>query len=305
MPRSKGKRKAKHNYGDVTKQAMEWDFRKSASFVNIDRKQENADVAKFQRTNDIKLLETIYHRRVPSLQIWARRYSYLLNDFDDMYEELTFHFIKAVHGYNPRKGTSFNTFLFTTFLNCVRNIRSGQCAKKRRPKEAEESDTTNFMLSLDYNYSKKDGSESTLKEVIADELSSDDRVMDRICLEETIDVLAHEDPNIKGFLRKLSSGNTIAALLKEAKTKTGKVQVSRSMAKRLDTKRRCNRIVSDLIRDKKKIDDDFELLEYEIVSPCRIQYTIEMSKTEESDDIMRTVRNIRRDRERLLATLNG
>ena len=48
---------------------ISYDFRKSTSFIKLNRKQENIDVVKFQKTKDVKLLEKLYHQRIPSLQI--------------------------------------------------------------------------------------------------------------------------------------------------------------------------------------------------------------------------------------------
>ena len=138
-----------------------WGPNTNAIFINIDRIKENNDVMRFQKTNDDVILEEIFHQRVPTLQIWARRYSYLTkNDSKDMFQEFTVHFMKAVRAYQKNKG-HFNTFLYRTLLNCVRNIISNKKAKKRRPHSEDPDSINDFMLSLDFDYSAKNGSEST------------------------------------------------------------------------------------------------------------------------------------------------
>ena len=298
------KKEIKDMEGDPIKTDNNWGPNSNALYVSINRKKENQDVVLFQKTGDIKILERIYHRRVPNLQILANKYKYLTSDSEDMFEELTFHFIKTVHGYDPKRG-SFNTYFYSSMLYCTRNLRNNKKAKKRRPKGSDPDSIANFTLSLDYNYNTKDGSDSTLKDVIANDLASEDSTMDRLCLEETIDLLANENVNVKSFLKKISDGNSVSALLKECKTKEGKIKISKVQGARLDTKRRCNRIVTNLIKNKTNIDEDFKLVNYHVVDLNKLHYKIEMKKTAEADFLMKTIRKLKKDREHLLQKIKG
>jgi len=282
---------------------LSWDFRKSLVFVNINKKEENKDVIKFQKTQDLDILEIIYHRRVPSLQIWARKYAYLVNDFDDMYGELTYHFVKSVYGYDHKRG-SFNTFLFSTLLYCIRNKKSREEARKRRPYGVKIDDARNFVLSLDHNYNQKDGAENNLKDILKD-VKSENKIAKDICLIETIKILSRDDKNIGLFLKKLSEGGTVTSLLRDIRTKHGKIKISKIQAKKLNLKKRCNRIVSNLIKDKNDICDKFQLVKYHIKDLDKLHYTIEMKKTLETDKIMKTIRKLRRNKDKYLEILQG
>jgi len=276
-----------------------WNFRQSANFVKIDRKQENENVVNFQQTKKKETLEELYYNRIPTLQIWSKRYSYLTNDSDDMFEELVYHFIKAVYGYKQCKG-SFNTFLFTSLLNCVRNIRSGQLAKKRIPEGMESESPLSFLLSLDYNYDKKDGEESTLKDILANKIATEDSIREKISIDETIEMICKNDPHMKIVLKKLSDGETIASVIKESKTKHGRVKLSRVQAGQLKKNRKCNKTVSKIIDEKGLVCGEFDLMSYRVSDTNNLHYVIELKKTKESDAILRTIRKFRRNKDYII-----
>jgi len=276
-----------------------WNFRQSANFVNIDRKQENKDVVKFQRTKKKELLEKLYYNRIPTLQIWSKRYSYLINDSDDMFGELVYHFIKAVYGYKQCKG-SFNTFLFASLLYCVRNIRSSQLAKKRVPEGMENESPLSFLLSLDYNYNKGDGEESTLKDILADEIATENSIREEISIDETIEMICKNDPHMKVVLKRLSNGETVASVVKESKTKCGRIKLNEVQAKRLKKNRKCNQTVSKIIDEKVSVPGAFDLMSYRVSDTNNLHYVIELKKTKESDDILRTIRKFRRNKDYII-----
>ena len=289
MPKSESK---------VKNNQKSWNFRQSANFVKIDGKQENKNMVEFQRTKKKEILEELYYNRIPTLQIWAKRYSYLINDSDDMFEELVCHFIKAVDGYKQCKG-SFNTFLFTSLLNCVRNIRSSQLAKKRIPEGMENESSFNFLLSLDYNYNKADGEESTLKDILADKIATEDSIREKISIDETIEMLCKNDPHMKIVLKKLSDGETIASVIKESKMKRGRVKLDKVQAKQLKKNRKCNQVVSKIINNN-SVCGKFDLMSYRVSNSNNLHYVIELKKTKESDAILRTIRKFRRNKDYII-----
>ena len=271
----------------------------------IDRQAEDAAVVRFQNTKDEKIFEKLYNDRIPTLQVWARRYYYLLGGVDDMFGEFSYYFAKAAYRYNQKRG-SFNTCLFTFLMNCVRNLRSGKKAKKRKPINSDPNSIANFVLSLDYGYNDKDGTGNTLKDILSDTVSDGKDISDDIDLEETIDMLAKNDPMVRSFLRKLSNGDTLASVIKEIKTRKGKIKISHSQAQKLHRKPRQKSIVIELIKDKTDISDDFSLLDYHVETGHNdLHYTIEMRKTRDADRLMKALRKMRKERKSLMVRING
>jgi len=161
-------------------------------------------------------------------------------------------------------------------------------------------------LSLDYNYGSKDGNETTLKDIIANQMAEKDNGFNDVYLKETIDILSEKTPpHMRIFFEKLSDGNSLATLMRDSKIKRGKIKVTKSQAKKLDQTRRCNRVVADIIREKDKVEDKFQLLDYSINDSCKLKYTIEMKATKESNDMMKVIRKLRKDKEALMDRIQG
>lgn len=278
-------------------------------FASIDRKKENNQVVHFQNTGDSKIFEEIFTTRVPTLQIWARRYSYLMDCRDkivakeDMFGELSKYFTKAVYTYKKQKG-SFNTCLFTYLLNCVRNLQISKRAKKRLPKGMDANAMTNFILSLDHSYNDKDGdNKNTLGDIVSGQMKQNDNVVDQINFNETLDVISNGDSNIKGFLRKLGDGNTLSSLLKECKMVKGSIKIGKKQFNYLKDTVKYKRIVSDLIKKATNNEDAFSIVEYHVGGACRLYYTMEMHKTDDSNYILKIIRKLRRDKRTILSRL--
>jgi len=119
---------------------------------NIDRDQEDKDVAKYQKNGDEVLFEKIYNARIPTIKWWTRKYHCVMGNYSDMEGELRYYFVRAINAYDKKRG-SFNTCLFTFFLNRIRNIITKRSSNKRMPKGVK-SNLDNFVLSLDYGWDK-------------------------------------------------------------------------------------------------------------------------------------------------------
>ena len=277
---------------------------KASMFKHIDRRQENKDVIEFQKTGDIELFEKLYQDRIPSLKIWANRFHYLLDGNDDMFGELSACFFKAIEKYDKKRG-SFNTCLYTFFRNCVRNLRNGKKAKKRKSFGADPNSLAVKPLSLDYNYSTSDGSTSTLKDIIADETAEDICTAEKMHLDETLGILSMENEMIREFLSKLSSGNTLSSLLKDLRRKRGRLKLNRVQAKQLIQKRRCKRMVTNIIKDKSTIDRRFNLVDYKVTPSNRLYYTVELDKTKAADLMLKTIRKLRKNENFFLDKIQG
>jgi len=269
-------------------------------FIAIDRDQENKDIDCFQRTKDMVLFEKIYKARIPTLQIWARRYQYLMDSKEDMFGELSYFFTKAVLTYKINRGSSFNTCLFTYLINCIRNLQIGRRAKKRLPDGVDPNSMSKFMLSLDYNYDGKDGSENTLRDILANKMSSKETVVEKMGMDETVNILSNGNPQIVGWLKKLGEGSTITALIKECKTRNGNIYISHSQAKKLRSGRKQKKVVMALIKSKTDIHDDFSVVDYCVLKQDSLHYTIEMRKTKEADLILKTIRKLRKEKRNIM-----
>jgi DNA-directed RNA polymerase specialized sigma24 family protein len=278
---------------------------KRSTFVDVDRKQENKDIVEYQKTGDRELFEKIYKIRVPTLQNWARKYRYLMDSQEDLFSEFNICFTRAVATYKKGKG-SFNTWLFSLLQNYVRNLQTSRRAKKRLPKGMNPDAICKFIFSLDYYYGKDDDSENTLKDVLANKYNSEDKAINNIIYEETVSKMSNNNPVVKGFLHKLSFGNTVTSLLKQYRTKTGNINIDKDIFKDIDSASEKD-IVSEIIRKNNDNDSDFMIVDYDIShkdSHNNLKYTIEMKKTKETDMVIKALRRIKRDRESLISKMS-
>lgn len=272
-------------------------------FAKIDFNQENKDVDMFQKNGDTQLFEKVYRIRIPTLQIWARKYSYLVDSKEDMFGEFGLAFTKAVFTYQKSKGY-FNTYLFRLLINCTQNLMISRRAKKRLPEGMDPKTITKFMLSLDYSYDNKDGSGNTLKDVISDKMLVEPNTIDKMIADETINLISGKNSFIHGFFKRLSDGNTVASLIKEFKIRRGNIKISQEQVKRLKEKRRQKRAVIALIKDNNAICGDFLLVDYSVSNPNKLFYTIELKKTIETDLVLKTIRKLRKDKKSVLARIS-
>ncbi len=286
------------------------------AFPKIDRKQEDQNVLDYQETLDEEIIEQVYEVRVPTLKKWARQYHYLSESEDDMFAEFRQVFLKAVKKYKVNRrqkvikgrevwvSTPFNTYLWYCLDHFVKNVRNSKRAKKRRPLGSDPNSLSNFTLSLDYDYNDGDG-DSTLLDMISASVETSDDVLERISMDETLETLAPEDNLLRGFLVKLSAGSSVAALLREYKTKKGYVMVDQATADRLKQKRRCTKVVSDILKAKGKVDGAFKLNGYSIEGKRRLRYSVEFHKTSDADKISRALRRFKKDKESILSELQS
>lgn len=272
----------------------------------IDRLEENRDVVEFQKTGNLLLLEKVYKNRIPTIRTWANKYYYpgLISSVEDLFEELSFVFVKAAEKYDSKRG-SFNTCLFTFLLNRIKNLKNSKHAKKRVSEEYD-GPISGMILSLDYSYNDSEGSEITLKDVIPSPNSTHEKgyILSGTYFDETINMLSHDNPVFKGFLVKISEGGSLASLLKEYKTKKGNLKINNGQAKKLGN-RSCRKVVAELIKDDGAIQGAFKLLSYKIEDSNNLVYEVEMKKTPETDRIMKTIRDLRRNRNSYISKIRG
>lgn len=271
---------------------------KESNFVDIDRDKENKDIIKYQRTKNKLIFEEIYKNRIQTLQIWARKYKYLMDDSaDDMFSALTTYFIKAVDGYKIKKG-SFNTYLYTLLINGIRNMVINKKAIKRKPWGSDVNTLSNYTLSLDYRYDNN----NTLKDIIEDKIDKHD-LAGKMKLKEVINVLSKDDISVRDFLTKLSRGETLSTVLRERKIRKGTIRINKAKAKLLKREKKHKKIVGDLIKE--NIRGAFVILDYKIRLPNRLHYVIEMRKSKEANFVLKNIRKWRQDKQNLMRIIKG
>lgn len=276
---------------------------KIETFPELDREQEDSDIVEFQKTQDLKLLEKAFIKRIPTLKVWSKQNFYpgLISSEDDLFAELSYVFVKAATKYDSSRG-SFNTLLYTFFLNRIKNLKSSRYAKKRRSDEFAES-LSGMILSLDYSYNDKDGSLLTLKDMLPNEETTDKAYISKsVTLEETVRILSSDDPVLKSFFMKLSEGDSMASLLKQYRTRKGEIYIDNDSAKKLK-RYKCKKIVSDLIKE--EVLGDFKLLDYMVEDNNTLTYQVELKKTEETDKIVKALRNIKKNKDSLVSRIRG
>ena len=278
-------------------------YDKKELFPHLDRDQEDNDILEFQKTQDLKVLGEAFKNRIPTIKNWASKNYYpgLVASVEDLYAELSYVFVKCANKYDKSRGT-FNNLLFTFFINRIKNLKSSKYAKKRKSNEYT-GPLNGMLLSLDYSYNAKDDSSLTLKDIIACEATIDKGYISKnVALAETISILSSDDPILKDFFLKLSGGDSMASLLKEYRTKRGEISIDNDNAKKL-ARYKCKKLVSDMIKE--TVNGDFNLVEYKIDGENKLSYHIEMKRTEETDKIMKAIRNIKKNKSSIVTRIRG
>ena len=125
-----------------------------------------------------------------------------------------------------------------------------------------------------------------------------------MCTEETLDLLAHENMDFRHFLERLSDGTSFASLIKEYKTKQGKIKLTPTQRKQIGQRGK-KEVVAHFIRKNGKVDDDFKILDYKILPSNVMAYTIELKRTDETDSIIKQVRELRKNKDWYLNKIKG
>ena len=271
--------------------------------ISIDREQENKDIDLYNKTKDNLVLEKVFNNRIPTLKYWAAKHYFpgLALSLEDFYGELVIVFMKAVEKYEYGRG-SFNTCLFTFLLNRIKNIKFCKYAKKRKPENYEGS-INNIVLSLDYEYSEKNGKFVTLEEKLENEDSNDyNSTNNELNFKESVNILANGDTKLKDVLVRLGHGDSINCILKHYKTKEGKIKLDNKLKEEL-YEVKDDSIVISKIKELSGI-SDFKLISYNVGYKF-LKYTVEFKKTQEADNITKSLRKIKNDKERYLELFRG
>jgi hypothetical protein len=259
---------------------------------DIDRKKENELVCKYQETEDKIILEEIYLARIPTLEFWAKKHYYpgLACSESDLMNELTITFMKAVNGYKRNRG-DFNTCLFTFLDNRLKNIKSSVHAKKRTS-DIYQGPQSGMILSFDYAYADSVDGDLTLQDIIPEDLYEENSAPVTLNLEDTLHVLSNGDNELHVFLRGISTGKSISSLIREYKTRQGRINHNGKLLSQKEVKA--------IIKD--KIKEEFKLIDYKIVNG-NIEYEVELKKTEKADQVIKKIRELKRNKEYYLNKL--
>ena len=287
------------NDSDYKEMKVALNFLDIENKVDIDRDQEDKDVDLYQKTKDKSILNKLYRNRIPTIQFWANSNFYpgLTTSVEDLFGDLSLVFIKAVEKYTKGRG-SFNTCLFTFILNRIKNMKNSQHAKKRVSEEYT-GPLNSMVLSLDFAYNDKEGSNVTLKDILP---ALPEENEESLTFKEVITLLSKNDPILEDFFSKISEGHSLAALLKEAKTKKGEIHLNLAQYDTLK-KRRNKPLVKSILKEKSDF-EDFVLVDYSL-GCLKVFYTIELKKTPEFIAISRAVRELRSHKEYYIAKLKG
>ena len=266
--------------------------------IVIDRAQEDKDVALFQKTGDMRLLEKIYNNRIPTLKVWATKHYYpgLAISQDDLFEELSVVFVKAAQKFQKGRG-NFNTCLFTFLLNRIKNLKNGMHAKKR-VSETYEGPRSGMVLSLDFAYNDKDGSDITLKDVIPDPEFDPKKML----IDDTVEVLSNGNEVLKDFLYKVSHGESVSNLLKEAKQKEGTFTIKPASAKKI--KGGGKRAIKEFLKENKLFDQDFDVVEYKLTD-LELSFRVQLRKTKEYELLSKAIRHFKKNKKQYISKIKA
>ena len=199
--------------------------KEKGTFKLPNRKEEDELVALFQKTGDKKAHERLFEIRKSTIEVWARRYAWVYDSFDDLFGELCIVWLKCVQKYKYDacmrsvrtkeghlvkdenncvkkifKRTPFNTFLFTSFRNHILNTIKKKYSKKRLD---ESGNPIEFgMRSMDYEFGE-DG--ATLHDVIESKTKVSNDLM--VGADWIIEEISQGDERVKDVLQRfVSSG---------------------------------------------------------------------------------------------------
>jgi len=265
--------------------------------VNVDRKEENESVHRFQQTGDLTILDEVYKKRIPTLKNWALKYYYpgLELSIDDFMEELSIVFVKAANKYNITKG-SFNTCLYTYLNNRIKNMKNSTHAKKRRP-ENYDGPISGVLLSLDHTYSNdKSGSRTTLKDILSKTEGGDEEdVIGSTSFRETVNLLSDGDDFLRSVFVKLGEGSTLSSIIRDFKTVSGNVKVSTRQKNGIDGND-CPKLKKIIAKNEDCDGQEFVVVNYDF-SNNTMSYSIEFKETEKAKLIQKTIKNLRKNKE--------
>lgn len=256
---------------------------RQATTKSIDRSTENELIQSYKKTKDPNTLMALYHLREPTLIYWTRKYTYLVDNPEDIFSEFRSVWYKCVEHYEYEakerlvkdkhgklvldkrgkkqkrmKRTDFNTFLYTSLVYCVRNIIKKRYSKKRTT--ADGIPCHYSTISIDKEISHEDDS-FTLHDVLPARENFSANLMST---EEIIELFAEGDEEIMRTLRLLAYEPGIKKLSMASRLRFGALEITPKERELLQ--KGSKRAVALLKRRIKKDTehDDFRLISYQV-----------------------------------------
>jgi len=287
-------------------------------FTAIDRDQENAMVAEYQRTNDEDLYTKLYVMREPTLWVLAKKFAYLSDSEDDLFAELRPVWMKAIRKYNitpsertlksrsgqdlldehgaPKlvvKSTPFNTLLFTYCTHYLINLYKKKFTTKKRM-DANGDPVCNTTRSLDFRYDGDHEGEdegSSMHELVMDSTSVD--IDQRLGAEWVIDQIAGADQQVREALLRYAYDPSYGRLSKACQVITGSLKIRRAD---LRVFWGGGQVAEDrleaMIRESKRFDGNFRLLSWR-VNLHRVEYEVSVNDWDLYERVLKAIRKVK------------
>ena len=291
-------------------------------FQEIDREQENRDIAEWQRTRDMELMTKLYILREPTLWVWAQRFAYLANNSpEDLFMDLRPVWMRALERYdirpqsrpmkNRRTGqvvldergelkmevrtTDFNTLLFTYCKHHMINLYKKHRSQKRCDHQGVPVSTT--MRSLDEQTRVGvDRKGSELHERLSvDNPHNPAHSLGAIDARDIIDAVveaSNNDPEVREAMERYAYSDNFALLSKACQIRTGQLPIGKAEWFRLARGGKiAEQRVQSLIRRSKKYPDVFWLRSYH-VTPQTLEYEVATADWELFEKVTKAVRKV-------------
>jgi hypothetical protein len=261
----------------------------------IDRNEEDQLVTSYKKTKDEKVLLKLYNMREHTLGYLTKKFSYLSEDPESLFSELRSVWYRCVEHYDHRpqsrmikdkfgklvinvdglcqqkvKKTSFNTFLYTSLIYCVRNIVKKKYSKKRT--DINGIPFNNLMTSADEDIGGKNSDDSfSLHDILP---AKGHHSSSRISTDEIIDLFSDGDVEIRNTLRLLAYDPGVKRLSTAARLKCGSLKIDKKEQTLLiKGSKRAIKYIRSRIKNEHEPKDDFKLMSYQVFSR-KVKYEI-------------------------------
>ena len=197
-----------------------------SNFKRVNRKKEDEMVVSYQTNGSQSVLEELYQLREPTLKVWAKKFSYLKMEEEDLFAETVSIWLKCINSYEyePQqrilktkdghilydeqgnaqtqwKRTPFNTFLFTSLRNHLRNLYKRNYSKKKTDDNGNSIDLN--LISIDCEHEDGDSNKlSSLKNTL---VGKDSLPSEVALVRDLVDDIADGDKDVHYVLKKFVS----------------------------------------------------------------------------------------------------
>ncbi|MCK9435199.1 MAG: hypothetical protein M0R32_10390 [Candidatus Cloacimonetes bacterium] len=267
-----------------------------SAFKSPDRKEEDRLVAHFQKTGCQETHNKLFEIRKPTISVWARKYAWICDGEEDLFSELSMIWLKCIqkYKYEPNlravrtkeghlvkdendvvkkvfKRTPFNTFIFTSFQNHIRNVIKKKYSKKRLDDSGRPIEFG--MHSLDYEYGD-DGEGTTLYEIYMDEKSEGNMDPSKIGADWIIEEICQGDKSIQQALKKFVNDGYVKDIKMACKLKSGILRLKKyDRDVLISGGQQAHQHLKSMILSSERYGHDFQISSYQIF-PKKVVFEI-------------------------------